>query len=79
MSNLLSSRNTTILLIALAVVCGIHFAATAGENVRLDMTADNLYSLSEGTEEILEKMHSEGVKPIELNLYFYIAGDGKYR
>ena len=64
------SRAVTGLLIALAAVFAIHVIAQNGEHARRDMTADNLYSLSEGTVEILEKMKKEGVKPIEMKLYF---------
>ncbi|RMH17398.1 MAG: hypothetical protein D6696_15840 [Acidobacteria bacterium] len=70
MSKLLASRTTTIVLIALVVIFGAHVVTRAAENLRLDLTADDLYSLSEGTEEILAKMTHEGVKPIEITLYF---------
>ncbi len=69
-TKILSSRVTTVVLLALVVVFAIHVIAQYGENLRLDMTAENLYSLSEGTHEILGKMQQEGVKPIEMKLYF---------
>lgn len=70
MDTFLKSPVTSLVLIAIIVVCGIHVVSTQFENARLDFTADDLYSLSEGSEEILEKMRSEGVKPVELKLYF---------
>ncbi|MEM6793232.1 MAG: Gldg family protein [Acidobacteriota bacterium] len=70
MHEILRSPITSVVLVALIAVFGIHVATSQFENARVDMTADNLYSLSGGTESILEKMHSEGIKPIELKLYF---------
>lgn len=67
---ILGSRATTAVLLALIVVFAIHIVAQNGESLRLDMTADKLYSLSDGTREILRKMQQEGVKPIEMKLYF---------
>jgi ABC-type uncharacterized transport system involved in gliding motility auxiliary subunit len=65
-----ASRAVTLTLIALATVFAIHVIAQNAEHVRLDMTADDLYSLSDGTLAILEKMREEGVKPIEIKLFF---------
>lgn len=70
MNRILKSRVTTILLIALAVVFGVHLFTRLGEDVRLDATGDRLFSLSDGTREILDRMHQEGTKPIEARLYF---------
>lgn len=70
MARLMSSRTVTIVLVTLLVVFGVHLITRAGEDVRLDLTADDLYSLSAGTEQILERMRSEGTKPIEISLYF---------
>jgi len=70
MKKILASRISTFVLIALVTVLGIHVIAQNGENARADLTADNLYSLSEGTREILEKMQQEGIKPIRIKLYF---------
>lgn len=70
MEKLLKSPITSLVLIAAVVVFGIHVVATQFENARVDLTADNLYSLSDGSEEILEKMRSEGVKPVDVKLYF---------
>ncbi len=68
--NLLESGTTTLVLLALVTVFGIHTVVQNGEDLRLDLTQDNLYSLSEGTEGILERMQEEGVKPIDVHLYF---------
>jgi len=67
---ILASRITTVVLVALLVVFGIHTVNLVAENVRADLTEENLYSLSEGTREILDKMGREGVAPIEIRLYF---------
>ena len=73
MSQILDSRTTTLILVALVTVFGIHAVSRGAEDLRLDLTQDNLYSLSEGTQEILEKMQQEGVKPVDLRLYFSLT------
>ncbi|MCG8454783.1 MAG: GldG family protein [Holophagales bacterium] len=70
MQKLLQSPVTTIVLIGLATFLAIHVVAVNSESARLDLTQDDLYSLSSGTEGILEKMHAEGVKPVDVKLYF---------
>lgn len=70
MATLLTSRTTTIVLIAILVVFGIHLISRAADDVRVDLTEDNLYSLSTGTEEILDSLRQAGTKPIEVQLYF---------
>ena len=70
MDKMLNSSKMTIVLVVLVVVFAIHVIARNTENVRADMTANDLYSLSEGTRSILEKMQEGGVKPIEMKLYF---------
>lgn len=64
------SRLLSIVLIALVTVLAIHVIARNSEALRFDMTDDNLYSLSAGSHEIIEKMQQEGVKPITIKLYF---------
>lgn len=66
----LDSRLASLVLLVLITIFGIHVVVTNTDNVRLDMTADNLYSLSEGSEEILDRMQEEGIQPIEIKLYF---------
>lgn len=70
MANILRSRITTVLLLALVAIFGVHLATRVTENVRLDWTADDLYSLSPGTRDILDKMREDGVEPMEATLYF---------
>ena len=70
MQRILSSRLTTVALIGLVTALTVHVLAQNTASWRADLTADNLYSLSEGTELILERMQQEGVKPIEVKLYF---------
>ena len=65
-----NSRITTLVLVALVTVFGIHVVSRGAEDLRLDLTQDNLYSLSDGTVEILEQMQQEGIQPVEMKLYF---------
>jgi ABC-2 type transport system permease protein len=65
-----NSRLLTILLIALVVLFGNHLAFQVLEGTRIDLTADDLYSLSDGSRQILQRMIDEGVKPIEIDLFF---------
>jgi len=60
----------TILLIFAITLLAIHLLYTNSSSARLDLTEEGLYTLTEGTKEILEKMEAEGVKPIEMKLYF---------
>jgi len=70
MSTFFKSRFATVALILLITVLGVHVLGQVLVGVRSDVTSDDLYSLSEGTELILEKMQREGVEPIEITLYF---------
>lgn len=63
-------RLLTLLLVGLAVVLSNHVLFQAFEDARADLTGDGLYSLTTGTERILERMQSEGAKPIDISLYF---------
>ena len=70
MNQILKSPITTLALVAIVIVLAIHVTAVQTETLRVDLTADDIYSLSEGSEEILEKMHAEGVEPVRVTLYF---------
>lgn len=70
MQKILQSHKTTVALIILVTVFAIHVIAQNGEDLRADFTADNLYSLSDGSVALLAKMKQEGTRPIELKLYF---------
>ncbi len=64
------NRILTLVLIALITVFAIHIVNINGEGARADLTESELYSLTEGTRDILTKMKQEGVKPIDIKLYF---------
>jgi ABC-type uncharacterized transport system involved in gliding motility auxiliary subunit len=68
----MSQRNivVTLLLLALVTVFAVHLADRWLAPVRVDLTEDDLYSLTDGTEQILERMREEGVKPLDVKLYF---------
>ena len=40
------------------------------EGATADVTSQHIYSLSEGTRQILDRMSDEGVQPVEITLYF---------
>ncbi len=65
-----TNRSFTILLIALITIFSVHLIHNHTQGVRVDLTETQLYSLTEGTHQIIEKMQNEGVKPIEVRLYF---------
>ena len=65
-----NSRLLTIALIAVIFVFANHLAFRALEGSRIDLTEDRIYSLSDGSREILQRMVEEGVKPIEIDLFF---------
>ncbi len=65
-----NSRLLTIVLIGLTILFANHLAFRALEGSRVDVTADGLYSLSDGSKDILQRMIEEGVKPIEIDLFF---------
>ncbi len=64
------NRIVSILLIVLITALAVHIFFNLTEGARVDLTQTKLYSLTEGTHEILDKMKEEGVKPIEIKLYF---------
>ena len=65
-------KNKTLTLILILAVCifGIHVFNVKTEGARVDFTQTDLFSLTKGTQDILAKMTEEGVKPIEIKLYF---------
>lgn len=67
---LLSSRLLTVLLVGSIAALSIHWINQVLDEARLDMTQDDLYSLAPGTKKILERIREEGVKPLEITLYF---------
>lgn len=70
MQKILDSRLTTLALVAAITVFAVHVVAMTTERARVDLTADDLYSLSEGTVSILDRMAEEGTPPITMKLYF---------
>jgi ABC-type uncharacterized transport system involved in gliding motility auxiliary subunit len=70
MKKLFASPLTTLALLVLTVILAIHVSGRVLEGLRVDATADDLYSLTAGTRQILDKMKQEGVEPVEISLYF---------
>ena len=66
----LSTRVATITLVALITVFSIHLFDRWLRDARVDLTQDDLYSLSTGSKSILERMSEEGVEPVDITLYF---------
>ena len=64
------NRIVTMALIALLTVFTLHVLNRSTEGARVDLTETKLYSLTQGTQDILAKMREEGVKPIDIKLYF---------
>jgi len=67
------NRLVTVILIAVVAVLAIHLTSQVTRGARADVTEDSLYSLTEGSHQILERMRSEGVKPITIKLYFSLT------
>jgi ABC-type uncharacterized transport system involved in gliding motility auxiliary subunit len=63
----------TLLLTAAITILAIHVAFQLTEGLRADVTEDNLYSLTDGTLAILDKMDSESAQPLDLTLYFSLT------
>ncbi len=63
-------RTVTLVLIGLLTVLSIHVANEWLESWRVDLTGGDLYSLTDGTHAILDRMQEEGVKPLDIRLYF---------
>ena len=67
---LAQGRTVTLVLIGLMTVLSIHVANEWFEGLRVDLTGDDLYSLTDGSHAILDRMQEEGVKPLDIRLYF---------
>lgn len=63
-------RIITVALVALVTVLAVHVVGQLTAGARADVTEDDLYSLTEGTRQILERMQTEGAEPIDITLYF---------
>ncbi len=63
-------RTVTLVLVGLLTVFSIHVANEWLESWRVDLTGGDLYSLTDGTHAILDRMQEEGVKPLDIRLYF---------
>jgi ABC-type uncharacterized transport system involved in gliding motility auxiliary subunit len=71
--NVWQSRALTIALIGLIALFSVHIGNRLLEGTRADLTATDLYSLSEGSRQILDRMQEEGVKPLDVTLYFSLT------
>ena len=60
----------TVALVAVITILAVHVVTRMTEAVRMDVTEDRLYSLTDGTREILQRMQDEGTEPIDISLYF---------
>jgi len=63
-------RSVTMILLTVITVLAIHVSQRVLEGARVDITSQNIYSLSQGTRQILDRMNAEGVQPVEVTLYF---------
>jgi ABC-type uncharacterized transport system involved in gliding motility auxiliary subunit len=66
----MSHRALTIVLLSIITILSIHVLSRILEGATVDVTSQDIYSLSEGTHQILNRMNEEGVQPVELTLYF---------
>ena len=64
------SRLATLGLLALVLLTSAHLMDRYLGSLRVDMTSQDVYSLTPGSEEILERLQDEGVKPVDLTLFF---------
>jgi ABC-type uncharacterized transport system involved in gliding motility auxiliary subunit len=65
-----NTRLVTIVLVAVITALAVHVVSQIAGGARVDITEDRLYSLTDGTREILEQMRSESAEPIDITLYF---------
>ena len=66
----MSPRTLTIGLLSLVTILSIHVLSRVLEGATADFTSQNIYSLSDGTNQILDRMNEDGVQPVEITLYF---------
>ena len=66
----MSQRTLTIVLLSIITILSIHVLSRVLEGATVDVTSQDIYSLSDGTHQILDRMNEEGVQPVELTLYF---------
>ena len=66
----MSQRTLTIVLLSIITILSIHVLSRVLEGATVDVTSQDIYSLSEGTHQILNRLNEEGVQPVELTLYF---------
>ncbi|MGD8440565.1 MAG: GldG family protein [Holophagae bacterium] len=64
------TRLITIALVAVITVLAVHVVSEIASALRVDVTEDHLYSLTDGTREILDRMQTEAAEPIDITLYF---------
>jgi ABC-type uncharacterized transport system involved in gliding motility auxiliary subunit len=63
-------RIITVSLVAAITVLAVHVVGQLTDSARADVTEDRLYSLTDGTRQILERIQREGTEPIDIALYF---------
>lgn len=66
MQDIVTGKRIVIGVIALVLFIGINLGVTRYSGLRLDLTEDRLYTLSEGTENILEGLEN----PVHLTFYY---------
>lgn len=66
-----TGRTSLVIILLLAGLVAVNYLASSLP-VRLDATADNIYTLSPGTEAVLEKLE----EPVELTFYFSASASG---
>jgi len=60
----------TLVLIFLITIFAVHIIRQNTKGWRADLTEAGLFTLTDGTKNILDKMHKEGTKPVTIKLYF---------
>jgi ABC-type uncharacterized transport system involved in gliding motility auxiliary subunit len=64
------TRLITITLVAVITALSVHVVSQVAGGARVDVTEDRLYSLTDGTRQILERIESEAAEPIDITLFF---------